>query len=88
MANTLLGIQKGDDALAGREEAVPSHLFPPVDHDRYICFKGYYLSVYNQQTDDYKAHINNETPTTEFCEYLVPAGYTTFIRGGTIYFKF
>ncbi|KAJ6019952.1 hypothetical protein N7499_004136 [Penicillium canescens] len=78
---------RGDDALAGREEAVSGHLFPPVDHDRYIFFKGYYLSIYNQQTDDYKAHINNETPTTEFCEYLVPGGYTTFIRGGTVYFK-
>ncbi|OQD70630.1 hypothetical protein PENDEC_c022G02828 [Penicillium decumbens] len=78
---------RGDDALASREEAVPGHLFPPVDHDRYIFFKGYYLSIYNQQTDDYKAHINNETPTTEFYEYLVPTGYTTFIRGGTVYFK-
>jgi hypothetical protein len=73
--------------LAGREEAIPSHPFPPIDYERYICFKGYYLSIYNQETDYYETHINNTTPTTEFCEYVVLAGYTTYVRGGTVYFK-
>lgn len=78
---------RGDDALAGREEYLPSHPFPPVDYDRMINFKGYYLSIYNRDTDDYKTHINNASPTTEYCEYTVPAGYTTYIRGGNAYFS-
>lgn len=77
----------GDVALAGQEEAIQGHPFPSVDHDRYIYFKGHYLSIYNRKTYHYKTHVDNATPTTEFCEYVVPAGYTTYVRGGTVYFK-
>lgn len=78
---------KGDDALAGREEYLPSHPFPPVKHTRTIFFKGYYLSIYNRQTDEYGPHIDNAVATTEYSEYVVPADYTTYVRGGTVYFK-
>lgn len=78
---------RGDDALAGREETdIPSHRFPPVTHDRTIYFKGYYLSVYNQETDDYKTHLDNQVPTTEYEPFEVPAGYTVYVRGASVYF--
>jgi hypothetical protein len=87
ITNLCVSIQRGDEALAGREEKdIPSHRFPPTTHDRKICFKGYYLSIYNEQTEDYKTHIVNETPTTEYVEYQVPAGYTIYIRGASVYF--
>jgi hypothetical protein len=88
-ANVCLSIQRGDEALAGREEKdIPSHRFPPTKHVRRICFKGYYLSIYNEQTEDYKTHIDNAnaSPTTEYAEYEVPAGYTIYIRGASVYF--
>ena len=55
---------------------------------RRICFKGYYLSIYNEQTEDYKTHIDlaNASPTYEYMEYEVPAGYTIYIRGASVYF--
>ncbi|OAT00210.1 uncharacterized protein BDCG_16512 [Blastomyces dermatitidis ER-3] len=80
-------MERGDEALAGREEEkIPSHRFPPAEHARRICFKGYYLSIYNQQTDHHEVHQNNKTPTTEYVEYEVPAGYTVYIRGASVYF--
>ncbi|PVH70294.1 hypothetical protein DL98DRAFT_504803, partial [Cadophora sp. DSE1049] len=80
-------IQKGDEALAGREEKDISHRFPPNSKSaRKICFKGVYLSIYNQQTDHYATHIDNESPSTEYLEYDVPAGYTVYVRGGSVYF--
>ncbi|KAH7418839.1 hypothetical protein BKA64DRAFT_563728, partial [Cadophora sp. MPI-SDFR-AT-0126] len=48
-----------------------------------IWFKGLYLSIYNQQTEDYKTHIVNETPTTESESYTVPAGYSVYVRAAT-----
>jgi len=79
---------KGDDALAGREEKDITHRFPPDNtNERKIWFKGYYLSIYNQQTEDYKTHISNATPTTKSENYTVPAGYTVYVRGGSVYFE-
>ncbi|KAJ9486743.1 hypothetical protein VN97_g6581 [Penicillium thymicola] len=78
---------RGDDALAGQEEHVPSHPFPPVDYARTIFFKGLYLSIYNQQTDEYETHIDNLVATTEYSNHVVPPGYTTYVRGGTVYFR-
>jgi hypothetical protein len=49
---------------------------------------GYYLSIYNKQTGQYATHIDNAngTPTTEYLEYNVPAGYSVHVRGGSVYF--
>jgi hypothetical protein len=82
-------IQRGDEALAGREEKdIPSHRFPPTtDGDRTIYFKGYYLSIYHEQTGHYDTHKVNEIPTTEYQTYEVPAGYTTYVRRASVYFK-
>ncbi len=83
-----ISIQRGDEALAGREEKdIPSHRFPPTTSDRTIYFKGLYLSIYNQQTGHEKTHEDNKSPTTEYVEYEVPAGYTVYVRGATVYFE-
>ncbi|KIM93094.1 hypothetical protein OIDMADRAFT_21566 [Oidiodendron maius Zn] len=78
---------KGDSALSGEEEKFSTHYFPPSDNDREICFKGRYLSIYNKQTEHYETHIDNDTPSTEYKKYKVPAGYTVYVRGGTVYFE-
>ena len=81
-------IQKGDAALAGDKEQISTHRFPPdTTNDRTIWFKGYYLSIYNQQTEDYKTHIDNDIPTTEYEKYEVPAGYTVYVRRASVYFE-
>jgi hypothetical protein len=83
-----ISFQRGDEALAGREEKdIPSHRFPPSTLDRTIYFKGLYLSIYNEKTGHEKTHVDNETPTTEYETYEVPAGYTVYVRGATVYFK-
>jgi hypothetical protein len=80
--------QTGDKALAGREEKIRIFGFPPDNtNKRKIWFKGYYLSIYNQQTEDYKTHIVNKSHTTEYKSYTVPAGYSVYIRAATVYFK-
>jgi len=77
----------GDEALAGREEKDITHRFPPNStRARKICFKGLYLSIYNQQTEEYATHMDNEIATTEYLEYDVPVGYTVYIRGASVYF--
>ncbi|KAH8586148.1 hypothetical protein B0O99DRAFT_529291, partial [Bisporella sp. PMI_857] len=71
-----------------KKKNIPSHYFPSTTHNRKICFKSYYLSIYNKQTEDYKTHINNANAgsTTEYVEHEVPAGYTIYIRGASVYF--
>jgi len=77
----------GDDAIAGREEEdIQIHTFPPQKRARKICFKGLYLAIYNKQTGHYATHIDNESPTTEYVEYDVPAGYSVHVRGASVYF--
>lgn len=77
----------GDEALAGREEKDITQYFPATAEERNIHFKGYYLSIYQQQTGDYKTHIDNANPSTESAPYNVPAGYSVYVRGGTVYFQ-
>jgi hypothetical protein len=90
VADICLSTQTGDEALAGREEKdIQIHTFPAnSQRARKICFKGYYLSIYNKQTGDYATHIDNAngTPSTEYLEYDVPAGYSVYVRGGSVYF--
>lgn len=82
-------MQRGDDALAGKEEKdIPGHRFPPdPTNDRTIYFKGWYIEIVNKETNDVKTHIDNEAATTQFEPYEVPAGYTCYIRGASVYFK-
>lgn len=78
-------IQRGDDALAGKEEKnIPSHRFPPTAQDRTINFKGKYILIVNEETDHQVAF---EEDVTEYREFEVPAGYTCYVRGATVYFN-
>lgn len=83
----LVTMAVGDDALAGREENDVTQYFPATLEERTIFFKGHYLSIYHQQTGDYKTHIDNAIPSTESIPYTVPAGYSVYVRGGTVYFQ-
>lgn len=90
IADACVSVQTGDEALAGQEEKFQAHYFPPDQtKDRTIAFKGYYLSIQNDETGDYATHIDNinTSPTTEFSDYAVPKGYTTYVRVATAYFK-
>jgi len=80
---------RGDEALAGRpEKDIPSHIFPPdPNNDRTIYFKGWYIEIVNKETNDVKTHIDNEVATTEYGPYEIPAKYTCYIRGATVYFE-
>lgn len=81
-------MQTGDEALAGRDEVNITHYFPPDNtKGRKIWFKGYYLSIYNKQTEDYKTYIVNKIPTTIYKGYEVPIGYTVYIRVAIIKFE-
>ncbi|OJD11469.1 hypothetical protein AJ78_07775 [Emergomyces pasteurianus Ep9510] len=78
----------GDDALSEKEEKdIPAHYFPPTDSDRTICFKGRYLSIYNKDTEHYTTHEVHDHPTTDYKPFTVPAGYTTYVRVASVYFK-
>lgn len=72
--------QKGDDALAGREETnIASHRFDPDDtRDRTINFQGSYLSIFNQQTQ-HRATFEEEVK--DYIPFQVPKGYTVYVRG-------
>jgi hypothetical protein len=64
------------------------HRFTPDNiKSRTIYFKGVYLSIYNEETDEYKTHKDNKTPTTTFEPFEVPAGYTVYVRGAGVYFQ-
>lgn len=79
---------RGSAALAGREEKdIPGHYFTPTSTERMIYFKGYYLSIYNEKTEHYHTHIDNETPSTEYEAFQVPAEYTVYVRGASVYFQ-
>jgi hypothetical protein len=79
----------GDQALAGEEERdIPGHRFPPeASKDRTIYFRGLYLSIVNKDTNDVKTQVENTTATTQYKAYEIPAGYTCYIRGASVYFK-
>lgn len=77
-------VKTGEDALAGQEEIGITHRFPPDPvNSRKICFKGLYLSIYNQKTKDRKTFEEN---VSEYKEFEVPAGYTCYVRVATVYF--
>jgi len=77
----------GDNALAGKDEYIQGHRFPPdATNNRTIYFKGIYLSIVNQETGDEKTSEENKIPTTQFVGYEIPAGYTCYVRGATVKF--
>ena len=89
IANVYISIQRSDDVFARREEKdILSYRFPLTTHNKKIYFKGYFLSISNQQTEDYKTYIDNAntSPTTEYIEYKVPTRYTIYIRVASVYF--
>jgi len=71
---------KGDEALAGRDEHdISSHIFPPDDsRDRKVKFRGLYISVYNEITQQRSTREEN---VEEEQYFDVPKGYSTFVRG-------
>jgi len=78
----------GDDALAGNEEEKITCYFPPdPDKDRYIWFRGHYLSIYNKETQHYATHIDTVDPETTSEKFKVPAGYAVYVRVGTVRFE-
>jgi len=80
-------MEVGDIALAGDEEEKISCYFTPATKDRIIWFRGYYLSIYNKETEDYATHIDTADPATTSESFKVPAGYTVYVRGGTVRFE-
>jgi hypothetical protein len=78
--------QVGDEALAGRPEENISWHFPARDESRRKYFKGYYLAINNETTGRYATHKSNSTATTEYEKFEVPAGYSVYVRGATVYF--
>jgi len=81
-------MEVGDDALAGNEEKDISCYFPPdATKDRYIWFRGHYLSIYNNETKHHETHIDTAVPATTSAKYKVPAGYGVYVRGGTVSFE-
>lgn len=90
IADICVSTQTGDGALAGTDEEIEIHYFPPDStNERIIWFKGYYLSIVNKQTGNYATHIDNAngSPTTVHEKYKVPAGYTVYVRGASVYFE-
>jgi uncharacterized HAD superfamily protein len=61
--------------------------FPARTDPRTIYFKGYYLSIYNKETGDYATHKDLDIPTTEYEKFDVPAGYSVYVRGASVYFS-
>lgn len=81
-------IQIGDTALVGGHETIQIHTFPTDNtNERTIQFKGYYLTIYNEQTGDDETQIINKPATTTYEGYKVPAGYSVHVRGATVYFE-
>jgi hypothetical protein len=84
-------VQVGDEALAGNEEEIQIKTFPPVSTERTINFKGWYLIIYNAQTDHIETTIDNttggRTRTTVSEPYTVPAGYFVHVRGCIVSFS-
>ncbi|KAH8653944.1 hypothetical protein BGZ60DRAFT_533041 [Tricladium varicosporioides] len=79
----------GDGALAGQDEKIQIFTFPSdPTNARAIRFKGYYLAIYNKETDHYETYIDNSngSPTTTHERYEVPAGYYVHVRGASVYF--
>ncbi|PTU22246.1 hypothetical protein P175DRAFT_0410892, partial [Aspergillus ochraceoroseus IBT 24754] len=70
--------QRGERALSGYEEQIPSHRFPPDDKRKIIYFKGAYLSIINKETSDQLVFKEN---LTEFEDFEIPPKYTCYVRG-------
>jgi hypothetical protein len=79
-------IQRGDEALAGQKEKdILGHRFPlNLNNDRTIYFTSKYILIVNKETDDQKTFEENVVTYTDF---KVPASYTCYVRGASVYFK-
>jgi hypothetical protein len=81
-------VQKGDEALAGRDEINITHRFPPDEtKTRTVWFKGFYFSTFDEETHLYHTHVENKIPTTEYVRYTVPVGYSVYVRDATVRFE-
>lgn len=79
---------RGEQALEGKPEDLPSHFFPPnAIEDRVLWFKGLYLTIVNETTNDIKEHIDVDVAEEKHTPHKVPAGYTTYVRGANAYFE-
>jgi hypothetical protein len=80
-----VSIQKGDEALTERgEKNIPSRRIPPDPNDKTIYFKGKYILIVNETTNDQKAF---KEKVAEYTDFEIPAGYTCYVRGASFYFK-
>lgn len=76
--------KRGDKALSGQEEDVPSHRFPPDTRKRTINFRGKYLSIINKETGHQEIFRQDVKDSEDF---EVPPGYTCYVRGAFVLFK-
>lgn len=67
--------QRGDKALEGEEEYLPSHLFEGVDHNRWITCRGTHITIYDPKAPDNTLSYWEHKNTTEVGKSRVPAGF-------------
>lgn len=77
-------MQLGDAALEGKEEYLPSHLFDPVDHDRWITGKGTLIMVFDPKAAENTSPFWEHEKTTEEGKSRVPKGFKVKVIDGSV----
>lgn len=72
-------MQRGDIALGGTEEYLPSHRFTAVDHDRWIIGRGESIVVFNPNA---KGDTSKYQNTTVDQKISVPKGFEAEVMNG------
>ena len=77
-------IQLGEDALDGKEEYIPSHIFEAANHDRWISGRGTLILIFDPRATDNTPPYWKHNSTTQDSRSQVPAGYEVKVIDGRV----
>ena len=70
---------RGDIALGGQEEYLPSHQFPQVNNDRWMVVRGEWILVFKPNAKEDRTEYPN---VTENQTIFVPKGFAVQVMNG------
>jgi hypothetical protein len=49
--------------------------------------QGLFFATFDEECQVYYVHVENKIPSTEFVRYMVPVGYSVYVRDGSVRFE-
>jgi hypothetical protein len=77
-------LKRGERALSGKEEYLPSHLFSKTDEEVWVIGRGSLITVYDPDAPEGTPPVWEWNNETEYGKYCVPKGYRIRVLHGWV----